>query len=162
MMRFGPLHHIPDGLVIGDPGRRHLLLLPGSLVHRDGDQPTRSLPWDDIAATRLDLPTTRFRYPGLVSAIVSSVLVAVTLGDPGLDPDDGALEISGSPETTRLAVSRHHVGRYWIGSVGAAQALLDRLAAHAPSRALLADPEAILHRLARTARRGGWRDLPPR
>lgn len=145
-MRYGPLHSTTGRLLIGDPTRRHLALTPDGIALHDGGRERERLPWPAIEQVRLHMPTTRWRYPGLVAG-VGGALLALTFGDdPGVHVDDAELEIVAAGERRRLLLSRHHAGRYWTGTVSAAQALLDRFVADPAARPLLAHPDEVVRR----------------
>ena len=104
----------------------------------------RPVVWDDVTSVVLDLPTTRFRLPGMAAGLADSALVLLA-GD-GFSPDvaDGRAILHTRDEAVDLPVSRHHFGAYWDRTVRSAQRLLDRLIADPDSRALLDRPEGLL------------------
>lgn len=153
MKRYGPLIAVPDALALGDPGRHHLRLTPDAVIIRAGVDNAGMLTWDEVDAIRIDVPTTRFRLPGLVSTLVLGALTAVVLDDLGADPEDGAVTITVAGEPRRARLSRHHVGGYWAPTVQGAQRLITELLAHPEQRALLVRPEPLIDLAARLARR---------
>lgn len=152
MRRYGPLLAVPGALAVGDPGRHHLRLTPDAVVVREGIENRGMIPWDRVERIRLDVPTTRFRLPGLVGTIVLGAASALAQTDIGADPEDGTLTITvdGDPQTSPL--SRHHVGGYWTPTVDGAHRLLDQLIAVPEQRALLARPKALVDVAAKLAR----------
>lgn len=155
MKRYGPLLAVPGAMAVGDPGRHHLRLTPDAVLVREGVENRGIIPWGGVDRIRLDVPTTRFRLPGLVGTVILGALSAIALSDLGVDPDDGALTLTvdGEPQTRPL--SRHHVGGYWKPAVDGAHRLLDQLVASPEQRALLGRPEALVDvaaKLARSAR----------
>lgn len=157
MKRYGPLIAVPEALAIGDPGRHHLRLTSDGVIVREGAELRGIHPWDRVARIRLDVPTTRFRLPGLLGTVLLGALTAVLLSDPGVEPDDGTVElqVDGAPQT--LPLSRHHVGGYWAPTVTGAGRLVDHLIAHPDQRALLHHPERLIDLAATLARR----EAPP-
>ncbi|KNY07115.1 hypothetical protein [Microbacterium sp. GCS4] len=153
MRRYGPLLAVPGALAVGDPGRHHLRLTPDAVVVREGIENRGIIPWDRVERIRLDVPTTRFRLPGLVGTIVLGAASALAQTDIGADPEDGTLTITvdGDPQTSPL--SRHHVGGYWTPTVDGAHRLLDHLVASPEQRVLLAHPESLVSVSATLARR---------
>lgn len=127
MKRYGPLIAVPDALAVGDPGRNHLRLTPDAVILREGVDNRGIVPWSSVESILLDLPTTRFRLPGLVGTIVLGALTAVALSDLGVDPDDGAVTLTVDGESTTVPLSRHHVGGYWEPTVMGAHRLLAHL-----------------------------------
>lgn len=152
MRRYGPLIAVPEALAVGDPGRNHLRLTPDAVILRDGADSTGIVSWSDLEAIVLDVPTTRFRLPGLVSTVVLGALTAVVLADLDADPDDGAVTLTVDGESTTVPLSRHHVGGYWAPTVDGAHRLLGHLIANPEQRALLAHPEPLIDIAAQLAR----------
>jgi hypothetical protein len=153
--RFGALIVVPEALAVGDPGRNHLRLTPDAVVIREGVENRGIVSWADIEAIVMDVPTTRFRLPGLVGTILLGALTAAMLTDPGVDPDDGSVTLTVDGELRILPLSRHHVGGYWAPTVTGAHRLIAHLIAHPEQRALLAHPEPLIDvavQLARGAR----------
>lgn len=153
MKRFGPLIAVPEALAVGDPGRSHLRLTPDAVIRREGAEHRELLSWDRISLIHLDVPTTRFRYPGLIGTIGLGVLTAATGENLGIDPDDAAIDLVVDGEPRRVAVGRHHVGGYWVRAVTGAQRMLHHLLAHPEQRALLSRPERLVELASRMARR---------
>ena len=112
MKRYGPLHALDEGLAIGDPGRNHLLLTPTGIAHRDGDEVTRALDWDVVETVSIDVPTSRFRFPGAVAGLVSALIVALIQENPGLGPEGGTAVIRSRGVDATLPLGRHHAGGY--------------------------------------------------
>lgn len=154
MRRYGPLIVADGVLVVGDPGRGHLRLLTDMVVHRHGVGAGVVFTWEQLTSIRLDVPTTRFRYPGLASTIGLGILAAAAQEDIGIGPDDGVVELGVGGEPQRFDLGRHHVGGYWRPTVVGAQRLLDQLLGHPGQRALLARPEALVDLAAKLARHG--------
>lgn len=152
MKRYGPLIAVPDALAVGDPGRNHLRLTPDAVILREGVDNRGIVPWSSVESILLDLPTTRFRLPGLVGTIVLGALTAVALSDLGVDPDDGAVTLTVDGESTTVPLSRHHVGGYWEPTVMGAHRLLAHLIENPEQRALLAHPESLIDIAAQLAR----------
>ncbi len=152
MKRYGPLIAVPDALAVGDPGRNHLRLTPDAVILREGVDNRGIVPWSSVESILLDLPTTRFRLPGLVGTIVLGALTAVALSDLGVDPDDGAVTLTVDGESTTVPLSRHHVGGYWEPTVMGAHRLLAHLIENPEQRALLAHPEPLIDIAAQLAR----------
>ncbi|WP_350352403.1 hypothetical protein ABS642_04495 [Microbacterium sp. A8/3-1] len=152
MKRYGPLIAVPDALAVGDPGRNHLRLTPDAVILREGVDNRGIVPWSSVESILLDVPTTRFRLPGLVGTIVLGALTAVALSDLGVDPDDGAVTLTVDGESTTVPLSRHHVGGYWEPTVMGAHRLLAHLIETPEQRALLAHPEPLIDIAAQLAR----------
>jgi hypothetical protein len=72
--RYGPLIAVTDALAVGDPGRNHLRLTPEAVIVREGVESRGIFPWDRVEEIVLDVPTTRFRLPGLVGTVVLGAL----------------------------------------------------------------------------------------
>ncbi|MGW8483906.1 hypothetical protein ACWGJP_12305 [Microbacterium sp. NPDC055903] len=154
MKRYGPLIAVSEALALGDPGRHHLRLTPDAVIIRDGKDSEGMLSWEEIESIAIEVPTTRFRLPGLVSTLVLGALTVLTLDSLDLDPDDGAVELVVRGEIRRMPLSRHHVGGYWAPTVTGADRLLTHLISTPAQRTLLSRPEALIDvaaRLARTA-----------
>jgi hypothetical protein len=152
MKRYGPLLAVSDALALGDPGRHHLRLTPDGIIVREGAEYRDILLWDRVSGFRLDVPTTRFRLPGLVTTLGLGVLTLISVSDIGVDPDDGSVEITVDGEAMRLPLSRHHVGGYWERTIVGTHRLLDHLIAHPAQRALLTRPQSLVDVAAKLAR----------
>lgn len=152
MKRYGPLIAVPEALAIGDPGRSHLRLTRDAVILREGVESRGILSWESVGAIALDVPTTRFRLPGLLGTIVLGALTAVALSDLGVDPDDGAVTLTVDGEPMTRPLSRHHVGGYWAPTVTGAHRLLAHLIENPAQRALLAHPEQLVDVAAQLAR----------
>lgn len=152
MKRYGPLIAVPGALAVGDPGRHHLRLMPEAVVIRDGVASQDIVSWDGITAITMDVPTTRFRLPGLVGTVLLGAVTAVVLADLDAGPEDGEVTIVVDGEAGTLPLSRHHVGGYWGPTVDGAHRLLAHLIAHPQQRALLAHPEQLIDIAAQLAR----------
>jgi hypothetical protein len=152
MKRYGPLIAVPGAVAIGDPGRHHLRLTPDAVIVRDGADGRGVLAWDDVERVTLDVPTTRFRLPGLAGTVVIGALTVVTADMIDFDPDDGAIEVVVDGVSTILPLSRHHVGGYWAPTVTGAHRLLAHLIRTPEQRSLLAHPEAVIDVAAKLAR----------
>lgn len=152
MRRYGPLIAVPGALAVGDPGRHHLRLTPEAVILREGVESRGILSWADVENIALDVPTTRFRLPGLVGTIVLGALTAIALSDIGVDPDDGAVTLTLDGEATTVPLSRHHVGGYWAPTVDGAHRLLAHRIENPAQRPLLAHPEPLIDIAAQLAR----------
>lgn len=152
MKRYGPLIAVPGAVAVGDPGRHHLRLTPDAVILRDGAEGRGMLAWNDVERVTLDVPTTRFRLPGLVSTVVIGALTVVTADMIDLDPDDGSVELVVDGTATTMPLSRHHVGGYWAPTVTGAQRLLAHLIRNPAQRSLLAHPEPLIDVAAKLAR----------
>jgi len=152
MKRYGPLIAVPGALAVGDPGRHHLRLTPDAVLFRQGAENTGIVAWAQVERILLDVPTTRFRLPGLVSTILLGALTFVTVSDIDADPDDGSISVVIDGERRTSPLSRHHVGGYWAPTVEGAHRLLQHLIDNPDQRRLLAKPEALVDVAAALAR----------
>ncbi|MEV4667257.1 hypothetical protein [Microbacterium sp. LWO12-1.2] len=152
MKRYGPLIAVSEALAVGDPGRNHLRLTQDAVLLREGAESRGILSWASVDEIALDVPTTRFRLPGLVGTVVLGALTAVALSDIGIDPDDGAVTLTVDGEPLTVPLSRHHVGGYWAPTVAGAHSLLAYLIENPEQRALLAHPEQLIDVAAQLAR----------
>lgn len=152
MRRYGPLIAVSGAMAVGDPGRNHLRLTPDALLIRHGTENRGIIPWSQVQRVILDVPTTRFRLPGLLSTLVLGALTFLAVSDLGFDPEDGAVELLSDGETSIAPLSRHHVGGYWTPTVDGAHRLLQHLIDNPEQRALLARPEQLIDVAARLAR----------
>lgn len=151
-MRFGPLHSVGGQLVVGDPGRRHLVLLPDAVHYRNDDEVEATFAWAGVTGIRLSLPTTRFRFPAAVSGVALSALTLFVQDDPQISPKDGAVAIDGD-EAFAAPLNCHHLGGYWQRTVDVAQDLIARFIEEPTSRTLLHHPDALIETVSSAARR---------
>jgi len=155
MKRYGPLLAQPDALVLGDPGRHHLRMMPDAVNIRTGVESRGLLAWDRVESITMDVPTTRFRLPGFVGTLVLGAVSALAMDDLGIEPDDASMVIVAEGDATTHPLSRHHVGGYWAPTVMGAHRLMRHLIENPEHRALLATPEALIDTAARLARAQG-------
>ncbi|ALJ21066.1 hypothetical protein [Microbacterium sp. No. 7] len=151
--RLGVLHRADDGLVIGDPGRRHLLLTTETLVYREHTTVVGQYAWDELDVILIEVPTSRFRFSGVVAGLITAIAVALIMESPDIGPDDGTVSITSEGSSARLPLSRHHAGGYWERGVVVTQRLVDRLVTDPASRELLHRPDDLLRSLITAARR---------
>ncbi|WP_405374835.1 MULTISPECIES: hypothetical protein [unclassified Microbacterium] len=152
--RFGPLHVVSGRVVVGDPSRLHLQLNPDEIVYRRETQVQGRIAWRDVVDLELVFPTTRFRFPGLVSFVAWTAMSLVVQDDPGIRAATGSVRIvTRDGEPASFDLDMHHLWRYWERSVEAAQIVLTRLRADEASRSLLAHPHALLRAVAAGATR---------
>jgi hypothetical protein len=150
--RYGPLIAVPEALAVGDPGRNHLRLTTDAVILREGAESRGIFSWASVEEIAMDVPTTRFRLPGLLGTIVLGALTAIALSDLGVDPDDGAVTLTVDGEQMTVPLSRHHVGGYWAPTVTGAHRLLAHLIENPEQRALLVHPERLVDVAAQLAR----------
>ncbi|MFS0910942.1 hypothetical protein AB3M89_04050 [Microbacterium sp. 179-I 3D2 NHS] len=151
-MRFGTLHSVRRELVVGDPGRKHLALLPDEVHYRIDREVEAVFPWPEVTGIRLSFPTTRFRFPAAVSGVTLSALALLMNDDPQISPKDGVVVVSGSDDF-EAPLSCHHLGGYWQRSVDVAQNLISRFVDDPSSRVLLSHPDSLVEAAASAARR---------
>ncbi|MFS0894639.1 hypothetical protein [Microbacterium sp. 179-I 3D3 NHS] len=152
MMRFGPLHSVRGKLVVGDPGRRHLVLTPEEARYRNDGEVEAVFPWPEVTGIRLSFPTTRFRFPAAVSGVTLSALALLMNDDPQISPKDGTVVVTGHDDF-EAPLSCHHLGGYWQRSVDVAQDLITRFVDDPSSRVLLTHPDSLVEAAASAARR---------
>lgn len=152
MKRYGPLLAAPEALVVGDPGRHHLRLTPDAVMVRNGIDNRGMLVWEDIERITLEVPTTRFRLPGLVGTLLLGAVSASAMDDLGIEPDIGSVEVVISGEPAEYPLSRHHIGGYWAPTVIGAHRLLRHLIDSPEHRLLLTRPESLVDLAAKLAR----------
>lgn len=153
MTRLGPLHLHAGNLLLGDPGRRHLVLTADRIRYFNGDEAREVFDWREVQNVAVEFPTTRFRFPGLVVGFGLSLLALLTQDRVDLDTHPGTVKLLAGEEDSVLAVDPHHAWRYWEGSVAASQLLLDRLVIDEPSRQLLSRPEYLIRTATKAAKR---------
>lgn len=145
MKRFGPLEETPEGLAIGNPDRRFLLLTPLAMSHREREERLWWEPWDALQSISIDMPSSRFAFSKTLADVAYAILIAAIQDDPGFVPKDGAaLVATGGNTERRLAVSPHHFRGYWYRSLESTQKMLNHLLIVPESRALLSEPEAVI------------------
>ncbi len=144
MSRFGPLQAHRQILVVGDPTRGHLALTRDEIRYQFADELRVSHDWDGITGVQLELPVTKFRFPGAVSGLILSSITLFMQDDPHISPKDGTVRISTRDGQLTHLLSCHHLGGYWRRSVYVAQRLVDRLVHEPVSRALLDHPDTLI------------------
>lgn len=152
MTRFGPLHSVPPALFVGDPTRSHLSVGADGLRHLSGNTTTGVYKWVELDDVTLDLPQTGFRYPGAVAGIALSLIAIATHDTPEFTSRHGAALMVRDGVQTTVRIDIHHLGSYWRGTIRATQLMLDRLVTDPASRALLANPDALVRMAAASQR----------
>lgn len=158
MKRYGLIHAVGEGILLGDPTRRHLLLMSESLQHREGNDTLHRFRWDDLQGVAVNVPTTRFRFPGFLAGVVSAAVILIAQGDPNLGPEAGAVEVRVDSASHVLPVDRHYLGSYWAPAVRGVQLMLNRLVSDPSSRVLLDHPDRLLRAVALAARKAPGED----
>jgi len=155
--RVGPLAAVEGeqpALAVGDVDVHHVRLSVAGLTPHLAEAPAGFVPWADVREIRLEVPTTWWPHPALGDTVVpmiegllggSDMTVAETPTFPvHVRTADGAqLEW---PATT------HYLSGYRRKDAAMSARLLDHLVAHPGTRVLLAQPVALLDRLAHVPR----------
>lgn len=153
MKRFGPLQSLREVLTVGDPTRSHLVFTRDEIRHQFEDDVKASYDWAEVSGIQLDLPTTMFRFPGLVSGVILSGVALFVQDDPHISPKDGAVTIASRDEIRTHPLSCHHLGGYWRRSVDVTQRLVEQLVADSAARSLLDRPDALIESASGAGRR---------
>lgn len=144
MSRYGPLQAHRHTLTVGDPTRQHLAFTREKIRYQFADELRGSFDWDGVSGVRIDLPTTRFRFPGAVSGLILSGIALFVQDDPHIYPKDGTFTIAAREGRLTHPLSCHHLGGYWRRSVYVAQRLVDQLVREPAARALLDHPDTLI------------------
>lgn len=119
----------------------------------DDGVPRGLVPWGDLAALEIDAPTTRWRYPGVLSTVVAAVV-----GNIGIEwyPEGAAfdVEITTSSGVGIVACDGFAGRGYWAPHARAVEALLRLLVSERAPRAWLDTPGDLLGVVASVARSG--------
>ena len=152
MTRFGPLHSSASALIVGDPTRSHLRFDRDEIRYIAEERTAAAYGWADVSRIQLNLPQTRFRYPGATAGVAMSVVALVAHDTLDLEAKPGTATVTRGTETTTVRIDTHHLIGYWRGALTATQRLLDRLLSDAPSRALLNNPDQLVKTVAASKR----------
>lgn len=124
----------------------------------DEDVPADGVPrgllrWGDLAALEIDAPTTRWRYPGVLSTVVAAVV-----GNIGIEwyPEGAAFDVEITTASgVGIVACDGFAGRgYWAPHARAVEALLRLLVSERAPRAWLDTPGDLLGVVASVARSG--------
>ena len=119
----------------------------------DDGFPRGLLRWGDLAALEIDAPTTRWRYPGVLSTVVAAVV-----GNIGIEwyPEGAAFDVEITTASgVGIVACDGFAGRgYWAPHARAVQALLRLLVSERAPRAWLDTPGDLLGVVASVARSG--------
>lgn len=111
------------------------------------------VPWGDLAALEIDAPTTRWRYPGVLSTVVAAVV-----GNIGIEwyPEGAAFDVEITTASgVGIVACDGFAGRgYWAPHARAVEALLRLLVSERGPRAWLDTPGDLLGVVASVARSG--------
>lgn len=115
--------------------------------------PRGLLRWGDLAALEIDAPTTRWRYPGVLSTVVAAVV-----GNIGIEwyPEGAAFDVEITTASgVGIVACDGFAGRgYWAPHARAVEALLRLLVSERAPRAWLDTPGDLLGVVASVARSG--------
>lgn len=115
--------------------------------------PRGLVPWGDLAALEIDAPTTRWRYPGVLSTVVAAVV-----GNIGIEwyPEGAAFDVEVTTVSgVGIVACDGFAGRgYWAPHARAVEALLRLLVSERAPRAWLDTPGDLLGVVASVARSG--------
>lgn len=151
--RLGPLS-VVDGaepaLALGDVAVRHLRFTPVGVIPHLAAAPIGFVPWTNVIGIELDIPTAWFPHPGFADTVVP--LVVALLGGGPEEPSEtptfsarlGAVE-GGDLE---YRITPHYLSGYRKKDAAIAARVVNLLADRPEVRGLLADPTALLARLA--------------
>ena len=119
----------------------------------DDGVPRGLLRWGDLAALEIDAPTTRWRYPGVLSTVVAAVV-----GNIGIEwyPEGAAFDVEITTASgVGIVACDGFAGRgYWAPHARAVEALLRLLVSERAPRAWLDTPGDLLGVVASVARSG--------
>ena len=119
----------------------------------DDGVPRGLVPWGDLAALEIDAPTTRWRYPGVLSTVVAAVV-----GNIGIEwyPEGAAFDVEITTASgVGIVACDGFAGRgYWAPHARAVEALLRLLVSERAPRAWLDTPGDLLGVVASVARSG--------
>lgn len=152
--RLGPLAAAPGdepALALGDVAVHHLRFTPDGVVPHLADAPAGFVPWADIREITLDIPTTWWPDPRLGDTVVPLVVGLLGGGiDEASAPPTFAARV-GFVEGGDLdyRVTPHYLSGYRKKDAGVAARVVRLLVDRPEVRVLLADPTALLDRLAR-------------
>ncbi|MBF0722940.1 hypothetical protein [Sanguibacter inulinus] len=125
---------------------------PGDGRAHDG-VPRGLVRWGDLAALEIDAPTTRWRYPGVLSTVVAAVV-----GNIGIEwyPEGAAFDVEITTASgVGIVACDGFAGRgYWAPHARAVEALLRLLVSERAPRAWLDTPGDLLGVVASVARSG--------
>lgn len=115
--------------------------------------PQGLVPWGDLAALEIDAPTTRWRYPGVLSTVLAAVVgnIGIEWYPEGATFDVEITTVSG----VGIVACDGFAGRgYWTPHARAVEALLRLLVSERAPRAWLGTPGDLLGVVASVARSG--------
>ncbi|WPF81707.1 hypothetical protein SANBI_003020 [Sanguibacter sp. 4.1] len=119
----------------------------------DDGVPRGLVRWGDLAALEIDAPTTRWRYPGVLSTVVAAVV-----GNIGIEwyPEGAAFDVEITTASgVGIVACDGFAGRgYWAPHARAVEALLRLLVSERAPRAWLDTPGDLLGVVASVARSG--------
>ena len=119
----------------------------------EDDVPRDLVAWADLAALEIDAPTTRWRYPGVLSTVVAALV-----GTVGIEwyPEGAGLDVEITTASgVGIVPCDGFAGRgYWTPHARAVQTLLRLLVSDRRARAWLETPGDLLGLVASVARSG--------
>jgi len=125
---------------------------PGTRAPGDG-VPRGLVSWGDVAALEIDAPTTRWRYPGVLSTVVAALV-----GNLGIEwyPEGADLDVEVTTGSgVGIVPCDGFAGRgYWAPHARAVEVLLRLLVSDRSARAWLETPGDLLGLVASVARSG--------
>ncbi|WP_315552078.1 hypothetical protein [Microbacterium aurum] len=155
--RVGPLAAVEGerpALAVGDVDVHHVRLSVAGLTPHLAEAPSGFVPWGDVHEIRLDVPTTWWPHPALGDS-VGPVIEGLFGG--------AAIEVTETPTfpvhvrtadgaQLEWSATTHYLSGYRRKDAAMSARLVDHLVAHPEARGLLAQPVALLDRLAHVLR----------
>lgn len=149
---------LDDGDHFGDDGSGDQDDAPDGDAGADEDDAHDGVPrglvrWGDLAALEIDAPTTRWRYPGVLSTVVAAVV-----GNIGIEwyPEGASFDVEITTASgVGIVACDGFAGRgYWAPHARAVEALLRLLVSERAPRTWLDTPGDLLGVVASVARSG--------
>ena len=147
---------VPDGIALGTPSGRHVVLTPGEVSFRgatdeEGVLPP-AVPWEQVDRLEVDAPRSPIRRPGALSVTLSTVLGAVGFEYEPMTAPAQVVVRTGDDEVEMMC-DGYAGGGYWVPEGDAVGVLVDLLVDDPATRTWLTEPDRLLADLGRIAAR---------
>ncbi|MET0297445.1 MAG: hypothetical protein ABW024_08590 [Microbacterium sp.] len=149
--RHGPLTALAGAtpaLAIGDVDMRHLRLTPAGVAWHRAETRRVFAPWTDVVRLTVDPPKTWWPNPVVGDWVVPTVEGMLGGGGEVREPEPyfAHVVLAGADEEL-WEIDRHHISGYRRQDALATGRLVEHFAATPGSRALLAQPDAVIARI---------------
>lgn len=149
--RHGPLTALggaTPALAVGDVDMRHLRLTPAGVAWHRAQTRRVFAPWSDVTRLSIEPPKTWWPNPVVGDWVVPVIEGVLGGGGEVREPEPYFAHVAlADAEEELWEIDRHHISGYRRSDAAATLRLVEHFSTNPQSRALLAQPEAVIARI---------------